>query len=248
MTTSKSSRPDRPAGQSGRHERPEPRPGQITALQPQARDPDRVNVYIDGEFAIGLHQDVVLQAGLAVGEEVDTAALAEIVAAEERQAATAAALNFLAYRPRSEGEVRSRLRRGGYPDDVVEHVLDQVRAWRYVDDEDFARRWVENRGTHRPRGARLLVQELRTKGVDPTVASEAIAGAELDEAADALELARQRSSRLTGLDPAVRDRRLGAFLARRGYGFDIIRTTLATLREEIGDDSERGDMRGSSDA
>lgn len=231
MTSSRSFRDSRP----GKRERPEPRPGRITALEPQARDPERVNVSIDGEFALGLHQDVALEAGLAAGVELDAAALARIVSAEERQAATATALNYLAYRPRSEGEVRARLRRGGYDDEVIEHVLERVRSWRYVDDEDFARRWVENRGQHRPRGARLLAQELRSKGVDPAVASEAIADAGLDEAADALDLARQRAARLADLDEPVRERRLGAFLARRGYGYDIIRATLATLREERDD-------------
>jgi regulatory protein len=210
----------------------------VTGLQAQVRDPERVSVFIDGSFALGVARDVVEAAGLAVGTTLDEAALAALVASEERHKAVATALNFLAYRPRSEGEIRTRLRRGGFPDEVIEYTLERLRGWRYVDDEDFARRWIENRSQHRPRGKRMLAAELRTKGVDPAVASEAIADAGLDEEGDALELGRQRARQLADLAPEVRERRLGGFLARRGYGFDIIRRVLATLREEAGEDPD----------
>lgn len=208
----------------------------MTAIQSQVRDPERVSVFIDGSFAFGLARDVADAEGLAAGDELDDAALARLLAIEERHKATAAALNFLAYRPRSEGEIRTRLRRGGFPDDVIEHTLDRLREWRYVDDDDFARRWIENRSQHRPRGARLLAMELRAKGIDPGVAGEAIAEADLDERVDALELARQRLRQLSGLEPAVRERRLSAYLARRGYGFDVIRPVLEQLRQDAGEE------------
>jgi regulatory protein len=210
----------------------------VTAIQSQVRDPERVSVFIDGSFAFGLARDVAESEAIAVGDRLDGADLARILGSEERHKATLSALNFLAYRPRSEGEIRTRLRKGGFPDEVIEHTLERLRDWRYVDDDDFARRWIENRSQHRPRGARLLAMELRAKGIDPAVAGEAIEEAELDEAADALELARQRRRQLSGLDPMVRDRRLSAYLARRGYGFDVIRPVLEQLRREA--DEEPG--------
>jgi regulatory protein len=200
-----------------------------------------MSVFIDGAFAFGLARDVSESEALAVGDRLDGADLARILGNEEQHRATSTALNFLAYRPRSEGEIRTRLRKGGFPDDVIEHTLQRLRDWHYVDDDDFARRWIENRSQHRPRGARLLAMELRVKGIDPTVAGEAIDEAEIDEAADALELARQRRRHLSGLDPAVRDRRLSAYLARRGYGFDVIRPVLEQLRQEADEEPEPGE-------
>ena len=99
---------------------------------------------------------------------------------------------FLGYRPRSEKEVRDRLRRGGYEQDAIEHAIARLHEWRYLDDADFARRWVENRTTHRPRGRRLLQQELRHKGIDGEIARDAIDDAELDETGAAEALARRR--------------------------------------------------------
>lgn len=228
-------RPDQKDG-----ERPDPQPGTVTAIQGQVRDPDRVSVFIDGVFAIGIHRDVADAFGLHKDQALDEALLADLMARNLVHKATATALNFLAYRPRSEGEIRRKLQQGKYPEATVEQVIAKLRDWHYVDDEDFARRWIENRSAHRPRGSRLLAQELKAKGIQPEIMAGALDEAELDEAADALALARQRSRQLHDLDPAVRDRRLTGFLGRRGYGFDVIRTTLETLRQEPEEDLPHG--------
>ncbi len=231
------SRTQRPGGQSAdsvdaESKRPDPKPGTVTAIQSQVRDPDRVSVFIDGEFTIGIARDVAEDFGLYKDQVLDEALLADLLARNLLARATTAALNFLAYRPRSEGEIRRKLQQGKYPEATIEQVIAKLRDWRYVDDEDFARRWIENRSAHRPRGARLLAQELKAKGIDAGVMNEALEGADLDEAADALTIARQRWRQLHDLEPAVRDRRLTGFLGRRGYGFDVIRSTLDALRDD----------------
>ncbi len=214
----------------------EPQPGTVTAIQSQVRDPERVSVFIDGTFALGIARDVADAFGLHKDQVLDEALLADLVARNLLHKATNTAVNFLAFRPRSEGEIRRKLQQSGYPEATIELVLVKLRDWHYVDDEEFARRWIENRGAHRPRGARLLAQELKAKGVTPAITAEALDEAELDEVSDALTLARQRSRQLHDLEPQVRERRLTGFLARRGYSFDVIRATLETLRREPDED------------
>lgn len=216
----------------------DPSPGTITSIQSQVNDPDRVSIFIDGQFALGVARDVVDELGMQKDDVLDEAALADLVAREGLHKATSTALNFLAYRPRSEGEIRRRLRQGGFAEQTIGDTLDQLRDWHYVDDADFARRWIEHRAAHRPRGSRLLTQELKAKGIDQQVMTEAIEEAGLDEGADALAIARQRARQLADLEQDVRERRLSGFLARRGYGFDVIRATLNTLRDETGDEPE----------
>jgi regulatory protein len=213
-------------------ERPDPQPGTVTAITGQVRDPERVSVFIDGVFAIGLARDVADAFGLHKDQVLDEAQLADLLARNQLHRATTSALNFLAYRPRSEGEIRRKLQQGAYPQGTIEQVLERLREWRYVDDEDFARRWIENRNANRPRGERLLAQELKAKGIDSDIMAEALEEAGIDEGAGALSLARQRARQLRDLEPAVRERRLTGFLARRGYGFDVIRATLETLDTE----------------
>ena len=216
------------------------RAGRVTALRPTKRDPDRIAIDLDGSFAFALPATLVADERIDIGEMLDGERVSSLLAADQASRATEAALVFLGYRPRSEKEVRDRLRRGGFEQDAIEHAIARLHEWRYLDDADFARRWVENRTTHRPRGRRLLQQELRHKGIDGEIARDAIDDAELDETGAAEALARRRLPSYAGDEPAAIRRRLGAYLARRGYGYDVIRVALDRALGEADDDEGDG--------
>ena len=214
---------------------PTVRAGRVTALRPTKRDPDRIAVDLDGSFAFALPATLVGDERIEVGDLLDVDRVTALLAADQASRATEAALVFLSYRPRSEKEVRDRLRRGGYEPDAIEHAIGRLHEWHYLDDADFARRWVENRTAHRPRGKRLLQQELRHKGIDGEIARDAIDDANLDETGAAEALARRRLPSYAGDEPAAIRRRLGAYLARRGYGYDVIRIALDRALGEADD-------------
>jgi len=214
------------------------RAGRVTALRPTKRDPDRIAVDLDGSFAFALPATLVADERIDVGATLDGDRVNSLLAADQASRATEAALVFLSYRPRSEKEVRDRLRRGGFEQDAIEQAIARLHEWRYLDDADFARRWVENRTAHRPRGRRLLQQELRHKGIDVEIAREAIDDADLDETGAAEALARRRLPAYAGDEPAAIRRRLGAYLARRGYGYDVIRVA---LDRALGEAEDEGD-------
>lgn len=211
---------------------PEPVAGTITDLTAQKRDPERINVFVDGAFAFGLSADLVIDAGLAKGVTLTLAESTELLAKDEVRQATTASFRLLAHRARSEQELRQRLRQKGYNAPAIDQTITHLRDWHYLDDEDFARRWVEGRQDHRPRSQRLLSLELRQKGIDAETIDEVIEDAAVDEHADALALARQKAPSYRGLEPDVQRRRLSGFLARRGYGYDIIRVVLDELLGE----------------
>ncbi|MBA3337319.1 MAG: regulatory protein RecX [Chloroflexia bacterium] len=212
-----------------------PEGGRVTAITPQRRTPDRLNIFLDGAYAFSLSTALVADEGLAPQQELSAAGVAALLAADTFSKATDAAIRLLAVRPRSERELRDRLRRKEYTPDAIAAALEKVRGWGYLDDIEFARFWVAQREAHRPRGQRLLRYELAQKGVDGDVIIATIAEAEIDETAAALALARARLHTYRGLDPVVVRRRLGAFLARRGYGYDVIGPTLGTLLGELYD-------------
>jgi regulatory protein len=207
-------------------------PGTVTRITPRRRERGRFAVEIDGRPGLTLAEDVLLRADVQVGDRLDETTIAALLATDETARATEAALVFLAYRPRSEREVRDRLRRGAFSQTAIDAAIARLYDWRYLDDADFARRWVENRASQRPRGQRLLQQELRQKGIAPEIAREVIAEAELDEASAAEALARRRLPAYAGDDPAAVRRRLSAYLARRGYGYDVIRVALERALEQ----------------
>ena len=218
----------------------EVRPGVITRTSTLRRARGRLAVEIDGRGGLTLADEVLMRAGLGVGDTIDEATLADLIAADEVARATETALAFLSYRPRAEKEVRDRLRRGGFTPETIDQVVAKLYEWRYLDDADFARRWVEQRATNRPRGKRLLQQELRQKGIAAETARETLDEADLDEAAAAEALARRRLTSYAGEEPLVVRRRLGSYLARRGYGYDVARAAIDRVLGE-GDDAFSGD-------
>lgn len=207
----------------------------ITALERQQQNPRRVNVYLDGQFGLGL--DGVLAAGLRVGQLLTAEDLARLRRQDTVEKARALALEFLAPRPRSEAEVRQRLARKGVEPATIAEVLDRLRELRLVDDEAFARFWVENRASFRPRGARGLRHELRQKGVAAEVIDRVLADWPPDETDAAYEAARKPAERLlAGPTPIARrefQRKLSAFLHQRGFGYEAAQAAVTRLWDEL---------------
>jgi regulatory protein len=215
----------------------------ITALEPQQRAPDRWNLYVDDTFALALDGTVVVREQLSPGLELSEADLERLRAAAQEQDLLSAALRFLTPRPRSRAEVRRRLmrphpRRSAPESAAVERVLDRLAELGVLDDRDFAEFWVENRERFSPRSARAMGMELRQRGVDRQTV-EAAAAPERDEER-ALAAARQKLRAVTGLDYRAFREKLGAFLMRRGFSYDVARTTVHTVWEEVGGKEEDG--------
>jgi regulatory protein len=143
------------------------------------------------------------------------------------------ALRFLAPRPRSEQEVRRRLRRAGVDEAAVEGVLERLRGHGLIDDGAFAQYWVEQRQTFRPRGARLVRAELRQHGVDAANASAAAETLTDSAAEDAYRAAYKRALQLRTADERTFKTRLSQFLARRGFDWDTIAPAIARLDTEV---------------
>ncbi len=210
--------------------------GIITALRFQKKDRDRVNVYLDGQFAFAL--PALVAARLRPGQALDEAEIAALQAVEAETAAYDRAVRFLGYRPRSVAEVRQHLLEHAVPAAVAEAAIQRLQQAGYLDDEGFARFWVDNRQQFRPRGERALRQELRRKGVDDAIIDAAIARVEVDEEAAAYALARGRCQRWQSLDRRAFWQKGTAFLARRGYAYDVIETVLRRLWQEIQEGTE----------
>ena len=157
-----------------------------------------------------------------------------------------AAARFLEARARSIGEVRRRLTSAGYRVDLVESAITRMTELGMLDDEAFARAWVESRDRARPRGERALTDELRLRGVDRTVIAGALderresaaadagtdddqASPSADEAAAERLLARNARTLARVADPRARRQRAYALLARNGFDPSVCATLSARL-------------------
>lgn len=190
----------------------------ITALKQQKRSPGRVSVYLDGEYAFGLAK--IVAAWLQVGQPLEAEKIRALQAEDEKEAAYQKALHFLSYRPRSEAEVKRNLRKRAGSEAIIEGVIARLRKNKLVDDEDFARRWVENRRAFRPRGAFALRAELRQKGLADEVIDRALEG--LDEVSLASAAAEKKLRQFAKLEWQDFRRKLSAHLSRRGFSYEVI--------------------------
>jgi len=202
--------------------------GIVTAMKVQKRNPQRVNIYLDGEYAFGLAR--ITAAWLQIGQQLSDEKIAQLKAQDSQEAAYQKALNFLGYRPRSSAEVRKNLEKHGYDPEVIEQVLERLGRSGLVNDEQFAQTWVDNRSEFRPRGRRLLSLELRQKGLDDEAIESALSG--LDEAELATQAALKYQRKLHGLPKPDFRRKLAGFLARRGFGYDAIEPVLERVWQE----------------
>ena len=210
----------------------------VTAIEKQRRK-NRLNLFLDGRFALGLSTDVAAQVSLRVGDEVDGDRLRALRDAEARADAMSAALRLLSYRPRSETELRQRLARRGAPPALIDSTIQRLRELGLVDDAAFARSWVESRERASPRGQRLLRQELRAKGVNSDALREVVEG--VDDAEAALRASARRAASLSGLPQEEFRRRLGDFLRRRGFDYETIRLTVERRWRELAEGRDDGD-------
>ena len=214
----------------------EPASNTITAVTPQKNASDRFSIFVDGEFVMGLGIDVVIEFGLAAGMPIDPDFLEQIRAKEEIVSAVNAAMHLLGYRARATGELRTRLRQKGFSPLAIDAAIEKLQGWKYLDDEDFAKNWVEQQATHRPRSRRVMAQDLRSKGIDKELVDETLASVESDELQGAIRASRRKWETWQSLPPELRNRRLSGFLARRGYGYDIVRQVITHFDNEFDDD------------
>ena len=190
----------------------------ITAIEVQKKHSNRVNIYLDGEFAFGLAR--ITAAWLRVGQELDEKKIEQLQAEDARERALQQALLFLSYRARSESEIRKNLQKHEIPEAVIEETLERLRSNKLADDDQFARAWVENRSNFRPRSRRMMALELRQKGLDDEVMRSALAN--VDDEVLAYEAASKRAARLKGLERSEFKIKLSGFLARRGFSYSVI--------------------------
>jgi len=215
---------------------------QITAMEPQKR-PGRLNIFVDGQFILGVGENVALDLSLRVGREITPETLREVAGAEEVHKATEAALVLLEVRARARREIETRLAQKGYEEEVIGKVIEKLTKLALLDDAAFAAQWVEAKtreGGSRPVGRRRLSSELYGKGVAKEQIAQAV---EKVSNADELVLARAAASKKVRTVPTDRDalqaerRKLMGFLQRRGFGWETVKQVTRESLPSPGDEA-----------
>ncbi len=198
----------------------------VTAVVPLNKT--RYRVEIDGETAFVLYSGELRRYGVAEGRELDSRDWEEIVHQLLPRRAKLRCMNLLKTRSYTRAQLVDKLRQGEYPQEAVEEAVAYVEGFGYVDDEAYARSYVEDHMASRSR--RRIIEDLRRKGVDAACIEAALlAVEELDGEQDEEAMIRSLLEKKQ-FDPHSADRkerqRIQAFLYRKGFPPEKIRRVL----------------------
>jgi len=222
---------------------------QITDIQTVPELPSHRQLFLNGAPFIVLHTALVENFGLRLGLQIEAEVIEKLIAADEEMRAKNYALRLLREernneiddetedaraavrsKPYTKSEMERRLTREGFSEEAVEMAVEELIASGYIRDRKYAENWVIRRQKSNPRGKTLLKHELLDKGVDRETAEQVVAQVETeDEAILALQIAQRRMKQYQRLSTHVAKRRLHGFLARRGFGSEIVRRVLEQI-------------------
>ncbi|MDP2671772.1 MAG: RecX family transcriptional regulator [bacterium] len=214
--------------------------GLITAVEKQKKRADRVNVFIDEEFAFGSSAEIAYLNKLKIGRQVTDSEIKDLIHKDQVERLLNKALRFLGSRPHSEKEVKDYLTYKGKLKDLeteeekqeylgsMDQVTAKLKELNYLNDTEFASWWVKERGEIRSISERILRSELVMKGVNKEVVNEVLNKVESEEE-KANKIAQKKAKTLRGLAKEEFRRKLSQFLARRGFAWDLIKKIVDRL-------------------
>lgn len=211
----------------------------ISALSSQTRNPNQVNISIDGKYRLSLDIAQVTELGIKPGREIDEAELALLEVESQFGKLYARALEYCLMRPHSAREMNDYLWRrtqmtryksrsgelkvrAGASRETADRVFDRLVARGYIDDEKFARWWVENRQQNKGISRRKLQAELRTKGLVDKIIDSVLQETERSDASELAKVIAKKRSKYPD------DQKLILYLARQGFSYDDIKQALDT--------------------
>ncbi len=221
----------------------------ITDIQASPELPSHQQLFLNGAPFLVIHAALIEKFGLRIGLEIEPEAIEKIIAADEVMRAKNHALRLLreakdtaaADEPETprptlkrkiytKSEMERHLEREGFSATAIETSIAELIRSGHIRDRKYAENWIARRQKSNPRGKTLLKHELVDKGIDKETAEQVIATVEVeDETKIVLEIAQKRAKQYKRLPPHVAKRRLHGFLARRGFGSDIVRQVLEEI-------------------
>lgn len=197
----------------------------ITNIKQQMKNKDRVSVYVDGKYSFSLSAWQLSSVGLKLGEEISPERVKELQDDSDFGKLHDKALMWLMLRPRSTWEVEDYLRRKTDDEGVREKLLTTFQEKKYIDDEDFAQRWVTNRHLLKPVSKLKLRQELLKKRVPKEIIDQTLEADETNEVDVLVELIEKKRKISRYQD----DRKLMEYLARQGFRYGDIKQALEAI-------------------
>lgn len=203
----------------------------ITSIERQKKNTSRRSVFLDGAFAFGISDDILLKFQLFEGREVSSEEISAIERAELEHSVRSAALKYRSYRPRSAKEMSDYLQKKGFEPALVEKGIEYLISINLLNDEEFAAMIARDRLHLRPIGKMALKNVLYKKGVSKEIVEKTIEtwySADIENGM-ALREAEKKLKRISSLPSLARKKRLYEHLMRRGYDSSLSHSVVNQL-------------------
>jgi regulatory protein len=202
--------------------------GKITRIEQQKKKKNRVNIYIDGEFALGLYKDTVIKFHIYENKEITPEEISSIKEFEEFTDAKEKVLNFISYRERSRKEIKDYLSNKEIRQEITNKVLEDLMRSGLIDDRRFAASWMKNRNKINPKGNFALKIELQEKGIKEDEIEKLLEN--IDEKENARKVLKKAVKKY-GKKISAKSK-IMEYLRRRGFSINISIEVLNELYSE----------------
>lgn len=202
----------------------------ITAIKKQKRNSNRVNIHLDGEYSFGLY--VTNAVRLKIGQILSESEIDDLLNKDQIESAFQKSLRFIAYKPRTQFDVKKKLNEGGYSEQVIDQILEKLIEKGYLNDQQYAENWIESKSLNKPRSKKLISLELRQKKIDQEIIEEVVDHMHSDEEL-AYRAAERYFNRLSNLEEDIFKRRLTGFLIRRGFSYSTVKPIVEGFLDKL---------------
>lgn len=201
----------------------------ITEVTPQKNNPQRVNVYLDGEYVLSLDDVDALVLGIKPDREIDEAELTNLLFESQFGKAKAKALDILSRKSISSKCLCDELARKGYDEIVIREVINELEGLGYIDDYSYTLMFLEH-AAEKMWGKRKIVYELTNKGVDMNTIEDAMSEFELPGSAEVADAIRTKYAGEDLGDFRVKQR-IVRFFASRGFEISVVEDALRIIKD-----------------
>lgn len=204
---------------------------QISSIERQKKRDNRVNVFVDGNFFVGLTDNELLRFDLYKGKNLEQEELDQIKDKSVYGKIKDKAMRLISIRPRSTKELKDKLILKKYNLSLIDKVLHDLKKEKFLDDKTFTKQWIYHRTEFSGHGKRRIESELFKKGVISEIIEKEIPKIkESQELLRALGIAQKKQPLIRETDKYKKREKLAAFLSRKGYSWEIIKKVLDSFK------------------
>jgi regulatory protein len=216
----------------------------ITSLEPQVKNNRRFNIFIDGKFAFGADEDLVVENRIVVGKEISPEDLEKLLFETEVGKLMERVYGQLSIRQRSEKEIRDYLKRLSFKRKIkdqdelsevtIELLISKLKAKGLINDLEFAKAWVESRRKSKQKGINALKAELYQKGIEREIVEEVVScHPSVVSEEELAKIALEKKMRIwKNLPPEELKKKAINFLMRKGFEYELVRCEVEKRMEK----------------